>query len=153
MKRFPAPVFVLALLALILTGCSNTGQLVATGLRVELTGIERAGDGTVSASWHVVNTNVVAYLLSHVSHKIYLNGTYLGTIEDKDPLAVPANANAGRTTRLTGGDAAASRVLATAAASGSGNYRMESQITILIYGDSIEHAALANSGTVPVSAK
>jgi hypothetical protein len=88
-----------------------------------------------------------------VGHKIYLNGTYLGTIVDNEPLGVPASSQAGRTNKLTGGDAAATRVLTEAAASGSGNYRMETQITVLIYGDSVEKASLANTGTVPVTIK
>jgi hypothetical protein len=153
MKKIPAPVFLLALLLAFMTGCTNNGRLISTGLRVELTGIERASDGAVSASWHVVNTNIVAYLLSHVSHKIYLNGTYLGMIVDNEPLGVPANSHTGRTNRLTGGDTTAARVLTEAAASGSANYRVETQITVLIYGDTNEKAALASSGTVPVRIK
>ncbi len=153
MKKLPAPVFLLALLAAILAGCTNTSRLVATGLGVELTKIERTSDGAVSVSWRVENSNIVAYLLSRISHKIYLNGAYLGTIVDEEPLAVPASTNAGRTSKLTGGDASAAQVLAGAIAQGSGNYRMETQIVIRIYDETVEKAALTNSGTVPVAAK
>jgi hypothetical protein len=153
MKNFPYPAFLLALLAAFFASCTNTSRLVSTGLGVELTGIERAGDGAVAASWRVDNPNIVAYLLSRVSHKVYLNGTYLGTIVDEEPLAVPASTNSGRTSRLTGGDAAASRVLAEAIARGSANYRMDTQLVVRIYDETVEKASLASSGTVPVTAK
>lgn len=153
MQKLSAPVILLALLAVFLPACTNVGRLVATGLRVEVTGIERASDGTISASWHVANSNIVAYLLSQVSHKIYLNGAYLGATMDKEPLGVPASSNAGRTTKLAGGDAAVARVLAEAAAHGSANYRVETQLIILIYGDSTEKANLTGTGVVPVTAK
>jgi len=107
----------------------------------------------VSASWHVANSNVVAYLLTRVSHKVYLNGTYLGTILDEEPLGVPADSTAGRTHKITGGDAAAARVVSDAIAKGTGSYRVDSQIVIRIYGDTIEKSALSNSGTVPVATK
>jgi LEA14-like dessication related protein len=153
MKKLTAPVFLLALLAAILAGCTNSSRLVSTGLGVELTGVERASDGAVSASWRVDNSNIVAYLLSRVSHKIYLNGVYLGTVVDEEPLAVPAGTKAGRTSKLTGGDAAAKQVLAEAIARGAANYRIDTQIVVRIYDETIEKAVLAHTGTVPVTAK
>jgi hypothetical protein len=153
MKRLLAPVFLLTLMAAILPGCSNSSQLIAVGLRIELTGITQASDGSVSATWHVANSNVVAYLLTRVTHKVYLDGTYLGMIVDEEPLAVPANSNAGRSNKLARGDAAAARVVAAAVANGSGNYRIDTQIIIRIYGDTIEKSVLANAGSVPVTAK
>jgi hypothetical protein len=154
MKRSLTPVFLLALLAAILTACTNTSRIIATGLEIELTGIERASDGTVTAAWHVKNPNIVSYLFSRVSHKIQLNGTYLGLIEETEPLPVPATSNdAGRTSKLTKVDAAANRVLTEAASAGSASYRVDTQITILIYDDTVEKSSLTNSGTVPVKAK
>lgn len=153
MKKLHTSVFLLALLAAILAGCTNNSRLISTGLNIELTGIERASDGSVSASWRMDNSNIVAYLLTHVRHKIYLNGTYLGTVMDEEPLAVPASTKTGRTSKLTGGNAAATQVLAEAITRGSANYRIDTQIVIRIYDEAVEKAALANSGTVPVTAK
>ena len=151
MKELHPPLFLLALLAAMLTGCTNSSRLVATGLGVELTRIERAGDGTVSVSWRVDNSNIVAYLLSRVSHKIYLNGAYLGTVVDEEPLAVPAGTNAGRTSKLIHGDAAGLGMLAEAVTRGSANYRVDTKIVIRIYDQTVENAVLANSGLVPVA--
>ena len=153
MKRLLSPFLLLTLLAAILTACSNISRVISTGLDVEIISIERTGEGTAAVSWHVKNSNVVPYLLSHVNHKIQLNGTELGVIDEKEALAVPTNSNAGRTSKLTGLSAAASRVLSEAVASGSASYHIDSQITILIYDDSIEKATLTNSGTVSVKAK
>src|ERR1700712_284312 len=145
MKRFLTPVLLLTLLAAILTACSNAGRIISTGLDVEITSIERTGEGTAAVSWHIKNSNVVTYLLSHVNHKIQLNGTDLGVIDEKEALPVPTSSNAGRTSQLTGLSAAASRVLNAAATSGSASYRIDSQITILIYDDNVEKATLTNS--------
>ena len=154
MKPFFTPLISLFLIgALALTGCSNTGRMLATGLEVELTSIERESDGSVAVSWQFKNTNIVPYMLSQVTHKIQLNGTVLGTISDKEALALPANNRAGRTSKLAGVDANASRVLTEAIAAGSANYRLDSQITVLIYDDNDEKSALGNSGTVKVTAK
>ena len=153
MKRFFAPVFLLTLLGTCVLGCRNTSVIIATGLRVELTAITNNADGTVSASWRMVNPNIASYLLSSTSHKVYLNGVLLGTITDHEPLGVPASTSVDRASKLGGGDAAASRTLANAAAKGAGDYRVDSQIVIRIYDETIEKAVLTNSGTVPVTAK
>ena len=154
MKPLLATVFSLMLAGLFcLSGCNNASRLLATGLEIELTGIERESDGSVAVSWQIRNTNIVPYLLSQVNHKVQLNGTSLGTITEKEALALPANSHGGRTSKLTHVDANANRVLAEAIAAGSGNYRIDSQITVLIYDDNDEKSVLANSGTVKVTAK
>jgi hypothetical protein len=153
MKRFLTPVFLLALLAALPVGCSNPAKLIAVGLKIEVTGIERAADGSIAATWQVDNSNVVSYLVSHASHKIYLNGTYLGTVKEEEPMAIPASAKAGRTSKLKDGDPSAARVVAEAAASGSGSYRIESVIIFRIYDDNVQRSELSGSGTAHVTAK
>jgi LEA14-like dessication related protein len=154
MKRLPVSILLLALVAVIPTGCENPSKVLATGLKVELTGIERTGDGAVSVSWRIENTNIVAYLLSRVSHKIYLNGTNVGTIVDEEPMGVPANSKGERTSKLKLADRdTASRLLTEAVARGSAVYRMDTQLVVRIYDESVERAALSASGTVPVTAK
>ncbi len=153
MKKLHIPAILLAVLVAFLAGCNNTSRLVSNGLGVELTKIERGSDGTVSVSWRVENSNIVPYLLSRISHKIYLDGTYLGAIMEEEPLAVPASTNSGRTSKLAKEDAAAAQAISVAIARGSGSYRMDTQIVIRIYDENVEKANLANSGTVPVTAK
>jgi LEA14-like dessication related protein len=153
MKRLLAPVFLLALLAALPAGCANPAKLIAVGLKIEVTAIERAADGTITAAWHVDNSNVVAYLVSRVSHKIYLNGTYLGAVEENEPMAIPAGAKAGRTSKLSGGDVATARVITEAAAGGSGSYRIDTVIVFRLYDEEVQRSELAGSGTATVTAK
>ena len=120
---------------------------------MEVVSLDRAADGSVSAAWRVANPNVVAYLISETSHKIYLDGILVGTIHDTEPLGVPASANADRTTPLKGGAAAGARALTEAIARGSAGYRVDSQITIRVYDEMLEKAVLTNSGTVAVTTK
>lgn len=152
MKRRFSPLVLLALLA-VFTACSNVSKIIATGLEVEITGIERTSDNTAEVSWQLKNPNVVSYLLARVTLKIQLNGVPLGTIDHTAHLALPATTNAGQTSTLTGLNGAAARVLSDAVAAGSANYHVESEIVILIYDDDTEKSNLANSGTVSVKAK
>jgi LEA14-like dessication related protein len=154
MKRFLTPLFSLLLLAtFIVTGCSNNSRIIATGLEVEVTGVERESDGSVAVSWQIKNPNIAPYMFSRLSHKIQLNGVTLGSITDLQALPVPANSNAGRTSKLTTLDAAANRAVTEAINAGSANYRIETQITILVYDESVEKSNLSNSGTVTVKTK
>lgn len=152
MKKFLAPFFLVSLLALLGTGCSSSNTITA-GLRVELTGIARAGDGTTRADWRVINPNVVSYLLAQSTHRVYLDGVLVGTITDKDAMALPANNHSARSATLTSAGPAAERTLSTAAAAGSAAYRVESSVIIRLYGDSTERSSLSGAGTVPVSNK
>ena len=154
MKRFLTPFFSLFLLAALLaSGCSSNSRIIAPGLDVEVTGIERESDGSVAVSWQIKNPNIAPYMFSRFNHKIQLNGVNLGTIIDLQALPVPATSNAGRTSKLTSLDAAATRAVTEAINAGSANYRIESQITILVYDENVEKSNLSNSGTVTVKAK
>ncbi len=152
MKKFLAPFFLVSLLALLGAGCSSSNTITA-GLRVELTGLAHAADGTTRADWRVVNPNVVPYLLAQSSHRVYLDGVLIGTITDKDAMALPANNHSARSTALKSAGAAAERALAAAATAKSASYRIESDIIIRLYGDSTERSGLSSTGTVPVTTK
>ena len=152
MKKFLTPFFLVSLLALLGTGC-NSSKTITAGLKVELTAITRAGDGTTQADWRVVNPNVVSYLLAQSTHRVYLDGVLVGTIKDKDAMALPANNHSARSTALATAGPAAERTLAAAAAAKSASYRVESDIIIRLYGDSTERSSLSAAGTVPVTAK
>jgi len=152
MKKVLTPLILLACAVLFSSGCGNVGAIVVTGLRIELTGIERAADGAVSVSWQLANPNVTPYLMAQVTNKIYLNGSLVGTTLEKDPFAVPANGNIAKTNRLTLAGPAATQILMTAA-QGPVNYRLESNLIIQIYGDETEKGNLVQSGTVTVTSK
>lgn len=151
MKKAIAPLILLVCAGLFTSSCSNVGAIVVTGLRVELTEVERTADGAVSVSWRVVNPNVTSYLLGQVTNRIFLNGTLVGATLDKDPTGVPSNGSAAKTSRLTLTGPAAAQILA--ATHGTASYRVESSLIIQIYGDQTEKGDLVNTGTVPVVSK
>ena len=153
MKKAITPLILLACAVLFSSGCANVGAIVVTGLRVEVTGIERKADGTVNVSWQLVNPNVTSYLMAQVANRISLNGTLIGTTLDRDPMGVPANGNAAKTSKLTVAGPAASQILTAAAGHEPVNYRVESNLIIQIYGESTEKGDLVHSGTVTVTTK
>ena len=152
MKQLITPFLLLGLLAAVLTGC-NSGQVVTVGLKVELIGIQRAGDGTTQVTWRVNNPNVVSYLLSETRHRIYLNGALIGSVVDTEPTAFPAQGHVDKTGKLVLAGAAADRPLSEAATAGSASYRVDSQVIVQLYGDMTEKGSLSHSGTVPVTSK
>ena len=148
MKKFLLPFFLLLLLA----GCSSSNT-ITVGLKVELTGIARGDDGTTLVSWRIVNPNIVSYLVDETTHRIHLNGTQVGTIHEKGALAIPAQTNASRTTKLVMSGAAGERALVEAIAASPATYRTESTIMIRLYGDRTDKSTLMSAGKVPVTAK
>ena len=154
MKKLLTP-FVLLLLGCLLfpSGCNNTGRIVVAGLRVETTGLERSSDGTTRVTWRMVNPNIAPYLLTRVSQKVFLNNTLVGTILDKEAMAVPAQDHASRTSRLVPAGPAADRLIAEAVGQGPVSYRMEAELMIQLYGETIEKGEISGAGSVKVTGK
>jgi hypothetical protein len=153
MIKLLTPLLVLAFTATALTGCNSSGKVVVTGLKVEALRIERTGDGATRVTWRFNNPNIAAYLLRDSSHRLFLGGTLVGTTKDLNPMAIPPGGSTERTTVLDVAPGAGERALTEAAGTGSAAYRIESQVTVQIYGDTIERGSLENSGTLSVSAK
>lgn len=154
MKKFSTPLLWLACGLLFLTGCSGFDRgVISVGLSVELTGINRAADGTVTVGWNLMNPNVAPYLLARVSHRIFLDGTLVGTTLDEEPMAIPAQQAISKVTRLTPAGPEAERLIAEAAAKGRAAYRVDTQLLIRLYGDNTDKGALTHSGTVRVTGK
>lgn len=152
MKKFLTPLFLIASLAL-LAGCSSSNNNTTAGVKIELTGVARASDGSTRVSWRVANPNVISYLVSQSTHRIYLNGVLIGTVLDREPVAVMPQAHTDVTSLLTSAGPAADAALAAAATTGSAAYRVESAIVIQLYGEMIDKSSLTATGTVPVTAK
>ena len=153
MKKLLTPLALLVGLLLLATGCNSTGTIVVTGLRVEITSIERTGDGTISVTWNLTNPNIVPYLISRARHKIYLNNTFVGTTLDITAMAIPAQNHATRTSKLVLDGPAADRLIAGAIGQGPVAYRMETMLFIQLFGDMIERGDISGAGSVPVTGK
>lgn len=151
MKKLP-----LLLLAVLLAGtfsaCSNPTEIIAGGLKVDLTRIERANDGAVRVTWRVSNPNIVPYLLSKTTHKITVNGIGVGTLVDDSHLGLPAQTQLERTAVLIQAGPAAVAVIEQAMVPGSAAYELDTGITLLIVDDKFEKIRLKAAGTVPVVA-
>jgi len=141
------------LLACGFSACSSTSDIIAGDLKVALSRIERAGDGTIQMTWRVDNPNVVSYLVSKGTHKILLNGTLVGNIVQDTPLGVPSHAQLERTTTFVPVNPAAVAVIDQAVAQGSAAYHVDSTMVLLIIDDKFEKIHVTYSGTVPVVAK
>ena len=153
MKKFLTPFFLVTLLALV-AGCSSSRNNSTTaGVKIELTGVVRASDGSTRVSWRVANPNVISYLLSQATHQIYLNGVLVGTVKDREPLAVMPQAHTDRTSPMASAGPAGDSALAAAATTGSAAYRVESSLVIQLYGEMVDKSDLTATGTVPVTAK
>ena len=153
MKKFLTPFFLVTLLALV-AGCnSSRNNNTTAGVKIELTGLARASDGSTRVSWRVANPNVISYLVSQATHRIYLNGVLVGTVKDREPLAVTAQAHTDVTSAMTSAGPAGDSALAAAASAGSAAYRVESAIVVQLYGEMIDKSDLTATGTVPVTAK
>lgn len=151
MKSLPTPFLLFVIAAAFLAGCSGPSN-TTVGLKVELTRIAVA-NGATQVTWRVLNPNLVPYLIGESSHRVYLDGTLVGSLQDREALAIPSQSTQERTTALVPAGAAAERALAAAVAAGSANYRVEMNVLVRLYGDTTEKGELRAQGTVPVSSK
>ncbi len=148
--------FLLLLAGLLVCGfcaCASTTEIIAGDLKVELTRIERTGDGAVHMTWRVDNPNIVAYVLAKTSHKLTLNGTLAGTFTDDSHLGVPPQSQMERTGTLIPASPSVKALIDQAMSQGSAAYQMESVVMLLIFDDKFEKIRLTAKGTVPVVAK
>ncbi|MBI3884830.1 MAG: hypothetical protein HY302_03760 [Opitutae bacterium] len=147
MKKLPA-LFAALLFAVLLAGCGTTKPGLL-GLKAEFVKIERSGDGA-TATWHLTNPNVVSYIVNESRHKLYVNGRYVGSVATKEAAGVPAQSNVTQSAPIAL-DKDGTRVLAAAGSSAS--YRVDSDLTIRLYGEIYEHHSSTAAGTVPIVTK
>lgn len=124
--------------AFLFTGCGSDAYL--TGMAVELAGIDRSTGGA-TATLRYVNPNTVVYNIKKSTHKVFLNGQLVATIQVNDPVGVPAqNAITQQVPLPVTGPLAA----------GEAAYRIESSYELRLFGDSMQDGKSASSGTVVV---
>ena len=153
MKRLLLPLCLLALVTIFQSGCKTGNSIVVTGLRIDLTGIERTADGTTTVNWRVANPNVTPYLIGRSTHKVFPNGSLVGTLTEKNAMAVPAQTNTNATGRLVVAGAEAEKLLASLAGQGPASYRVESSVIVVIYGDTEDKGDFVSTGSVRVTTK
>lgn len=131
-------------LSLLLTGCSAPAAAF-TGLNATLVKIERADDGTLRATLRFSNPNLAVYNVAKSIHRVTLDGKS-GAIAIEQPFGLPYSSSVEQTgvLRLEG---------ALAAGRESAAYRMDTTLTILVYGEERQVVKASSSGTVAVAAK
>lgn len=152
MKKWITPFLVLAAL-LTLAGCGSAPEIISKGLRIAVTNIERAPDGSYTVAWQIENPNVVSYVVDHSEHKLYLGDVLVGSVSKKSRQGVPLQNKAEGVDPLTPVDAAATAKLAQALGQGPQSYRVESTIWVLLADDETSKSKLVSTGTVSVTAK
>jgi len=151
MRLLLSPLLLLSLVLGGLTGCSSSSTIMANGLRVDLTQIKRDASGAVQVTWRFSNPNVVSYLFSKSQHKLSLDGTTVGMVEDGSAVGLPASSQVDRTGTLVSSGPAADQAIAQALARGTASYQLTATVWVLIIDDDYEKISLGQSGTVPVS--
>lgn len=140
MRRLTAPLLLLCTLVLLGGGCSS--KLPPSGLEVELVKLDRAPDGVVTATLQFNNSAVLAFNIARSKHELYLNDRPAGTIDINEPLGLPQQRSLTQTGTL--------HVAPGGLPAGAASYRLESALTVLLYGDSKDTIKLSSAGTVQV---
>ncbi len=129
-----------------LTGC-NTTHKQDTGLSIEVSRFERAADGTAKVQLILLNPSVMAYNIAESTHKLYLGGRYAGRLRFKEAVGLaPQNQSAMETVLLP----ERGFILPP---TGPIDYRLETELELRLYGDTVEYTKLAATGTVAVSGR
>lgn len=120
-----------------LAACSTTTPV---SLGIELAGIDRS---TGRATLRLLNPGVVAYNVASSKHRVFIDGKAVGTVEVKAPEGVPAQRNVEQTGIFVPEKGAS-------IASGQSSYRLESVLTLTLYGENTQQTKISGSGTVIV---
>ncbi len=143
--KFALPfLFCLGLLAA-LTGCSSHTD--KTGLNIEAVRLVHAADGSVNADLVLLNPSVVAFNVASSKHALYLDGRLVGHVAIKDPVGVAAQSQASLTAPLQLEKGAA------LPADGRAGYRLETELELRLYGETVEYTKLNASGTLTIVGK
>jgi LEA14-like dessication related protein len=109
-----------------------------------------AANTTATLTLHFANENVVAAGVNSSTHRLYLNGSFVGTAVNTTPLGMQAMASATQDVPVKFENPALVQQLATAAGARTTSYRLESDL-LLLAGDEKIHAKSFEQGTVDLS--
>jgi hypothetical protein len=128
-----------AAVALVVSFSACSSQM-PVGLGIELVSLDaKAGHATV----RYLNPSVVAYNVEHSSHRVILDGKFVGTVELKAPIGIPQQRNLEQSGTFVAEKSAN-------IAAGSASYRLESTLFLVLYGDNLQTSKISGSGTVVV---
>jgi len=143
MKKAFLSVIITVAAGLLLSSCS-TGRPGLAGLGVELVKIEVAG-GAAHAVVRLKNPNLIAYNIAQSRHKIELGG-WSGVAETRAPFGVPPQSTQEQRVEIGAG-----RIDQLPA--GAADYRLESDLKLRLYGETMESLEIQARGRVVVERK
>jgi len=132
-------------LLFVVTGCMTTKRVVL-GLGLELTTLERASDGTVTATVTITNPNVVSYNIARATHRIFIADKFIGILNITSPTGLPVQQAATQSGTVT-------LERGTSLPAGEARYRLESTLVMRLYGDNTQQQKTSGSGTVTITTK
>ena len=135
-----------------LVGCTSHGTL--GGIAVTVADLRPAAppapENQAVLTLHFANENVAAVAMDSSTHRLYLNGTYVGKGTITSPEGLPAMAPIALKISVNLENPALVRQLANAAGAKTASYRLESDM-LVVFGDDKIHVKSIEQGTVDLS--
>ena len=134
-----------------LAGCMNSINL--GGVAVSIVDVKPAAgapDNQAELTLRFANENVMAFGLASSTHRLFLNGIYVGKVVNSTPVGLPAMAAATQAATVQFENLALVRQLANSAGAKATSYRLESQMLALSDDEKI-HVKANDQGTVDLS--
>jgi LEA14-like dessication related protein len=135
-----------------LVGCFN--HLSFGGLTVTIVDVKPAAatapETQTTLTLHYANENVVAVGIASSTHRLFLNGSAVGTAVSASPLGVPAMATTTQDVPVKFENLALVQQLANAAGAKTTSYRLESDMLVMA-GDEKIHVKSIEQGTLDLS--
>jgi LEA14-like dessication related protein len=120
------------------------------GINVSVAGLKSAAKTPATLTLHFANENVIAVGIDSSTHRLFLNGTFVGTAVNASPMGVQAMATATQDVPVKFDNLALVQQLAAAAGAGTTSYRLESDL-LLLAGDEKIRVKSIEQGTLDLS--
>ncbi len=135
-----------------LAGCLGHGTLGGVAVTVDSVkpAAAPAADAQAVATLNIANENVVAVGIASSTHRLFLNGTFVGTAVCATPIGIQSLAAAKQEASLRFDNPALVRQLATVPGAKTAGYRLESDLTVTA-GDDTIHVKSVYEGMLDLS--
>jgi hypothetical protein len=135
-----------------LAGCASHGTL--GGIAVTVVGVKPAAppapETQAVLTLRYANENVAAVAMASSTHRLFLNGSYVGKATNETPIGLPEMAPTAQEIPVTFENPALVRQLADSAGAKMASYRLESDMLVMAGDDKI-HVKSIEQGTLDLS--
>jgi len=116
-------------------------------MSIEAVRVVRQADGSATVDLVLLNPSVVSYNIASSKHTLTLDGRVVGKLVINEPLGLPAQGQASLSSPLLTDQGVA------LPAGPQASYRLETELKLNLYGDSVEYTKLSAAGTLTIVAK